>query len=143
MGINMGYPICRKNPVTNRMDYFGGVVNRAARIANSAYGGQILCDTSVYDALSSSFPAVFVNIGTHRYKGISELVTVYQVSSSELPNRTFPSLKDESATNDQQSSVWDRESQFLTSPSLSNAGLSDIENEEWSSAFSCTWPPIA
>lgn len=41
MGIHWGNPVCEMDPITRRMDYFGPMVNRAARVSGAADGGQI------------------------------------------------------------------------------------------------------
>ncbi|OCH91705.1 adenylate cyclase-like protein [Obba rivulosa] len=47
MGIHCGQPVCEPDPITHRMDYFGPMVNRSARINGSAAGGQIMCSADV------------------------------------------------------------------------------------------------
>ncbi|RUS20664.1 hypothetical protein BC937DRAFT_94676 [Endogone sp. FLAS-F59071] len=53
MGIHWGKPVCEVDPITNRMDYFGPVVNRASRICNVADGGQICVSSDVIAALQN------------------------------------------------------------------------------------------
>ena len=45
MGGHWGSPVCEVDPITRRMDYFGPMVNRAARISAVADGGQITIST--------------------------------------------------------------------------------------------------
>ncbi|KAJ7665868.1 hypothetical protein DFH06DRAFT_261547 [Mycena polygramma] len=47
MGIHCGAPLCETDPVTNRMDYFGPIINRSSRIEGSAAGGHIMCSSDV------------------------------------------------------------------------------------------------
>ncbi|KAK9702285.1 cysteinyl-tRNA synthetase [Basidiobolus ranarum] len=51
MGIHWGSPVCEADPITQRMDYFGPMVNRAARICNCADGGQIFVSSDVVTAI--------------------------------------------------------------------------------------------
>lgn len=39
MGLHCGNPSCEEDPTTGRMDYFGQMVNRAARVESVASGG--------------------------------------------------------------------------------------------------------
>jgi adenylate cyclase len=47
MGVHCGTPMCESDPSTGRMDYFGPIVIRAARISGNAAGGQIMCSAAV------------------------------------------------------------------------------------------------
>ena len=41
MGMHWGRPVCEQDPITRRMDYFGPMVNKSARVSAVADGGQI------------------------------------------------------------------------------------------------------
>jgi adenylate cyclase len=47
MGIHCGTPICELDITTHRMDYYGPMVNRSARVMASAAGGQIMVTADV------------------------------------------------------------------------------------------------
>lgn len=49
MGIHWGQPHCELDPITRRMDYFGPMVNRSARVESVAEGGQITASADVIE----------------------------------------------------------------------------------------------
>ncbi|KAJ1911112.1 cysteinyl-tRNA synthetase [Tieghemiomyces parasiticus] len=51
MGVHWGRPVCEEDPITRRMDYFGPMVNRSARICNAADGGQIYVSQDVVNEI--------------------------------------------------------------------------------------------
>eukprot|EP00741_Cyanophora_paradoxa_P004456 tig00000803_g4325.t1 len=51
MGCHTGEPSCEPDPTTRRMDYFGPMVNRAARVEGICHGGQITVSGSAMKAL--------------------------------------------------------------------------------------------
>ncbi|OBZ70825.1 Adenylate cyclase [Grifola frondosa] len=53
MGIHCGQPVCEPDPITHRMDYFGPMVNRAARVNGLAAGGQIMCSADVIKEINA------------------------------------------------------------------------------------------
>ncbi|MES1907562.1 MAG: hypothetical protein MHM6MM_000659 [Cercozoa sp. M6MM] len=100
MGIHVGEPNCRRNPVHKRMDYFGPDVNTAARVSDSAHGGQIVCTAGVLRQLEIEQdgleePIDISELGFYRYKGIADPLAIYQIAPRELSNRAFPALRAE------------------------------------------------
>ena len=70
-------------------DYFGTVLNRAARVMASGHGGQILVADSTATLLSG---VKLVNLGPRRLRDLPNPITVYQVQASGLAT-DFPPLR--------------------------------------------------
>ncbi|MFZ2955680.1 MAG: adenylate/guanylate cyclase domain-containing protein [Candidatus Ozemobacteraceae bacterium] len=97
MGIHTGVPDCKPDPKTRRMDYFGPMVNRAARVGGAAHGGQILVSGSVWERVATRLPQlgspVSSDLGEHRLKGLESLERLVMVLPASLAQRKFPSPK--------------------------------------------------
>eukprot|EP00475_Leptophrys_vorax_P022764 TRINITY_DN30983_c0_g1_i6.p1 TRINITY_DN30983_c0_g1~~TRINITY_DN30983_c0_g1_i6.p1 ORF type:complete len:282 (-),score=65.60 TRINITY_DN30983_c0_g1_i6:43-888(-) len=109
MGAHAGYSNCRRNPVTNRMDYFGPDINLSSRVSSSSHGGQVVCTQEVVDCLRTAerngsflknfskyeFPIIQECPGPYTFKGIGEPIKVFQVLLPQLKERAshFPDLK--------------------------------------------------
>ena len=88
----------KAHPVTGRADYFGSVVNLAARLASAAHGGQILFEGSPAALLHAedATSLVFHPLGRYKFKGITKHhgVAVVQAVSRDLEfmEREYPDL---------------------------------------------------
>eukprot|EP00993_Chasmostoma_nieuportense_P005987 NODE_65_length_3545_cov_17.143944_g60_i0.p1 GENE.NODE_65_length_3545_cov_17.143944_g60_i0~~NODE_65_length_3545_cov_17.143944_g60_i0.p1 ORF type:complete len:1163 (-),score=361.05 NODE_65_length_3545_cov_17.143944_g60_i0:57-3521(-) len=91
MGIHMGECHAVLDPITNRMDYFGPMVNKSSRVEAHANGG-IVCFTDeihevVVDHLDE-FPNVEIrSVGEFLLKGIAEPVNFHYMLQAELAER--------------------------------------------------------
>eukprot|EP00668_Euglena_longa_P037725 GGOE01048589.1.p1 GENE.GGOE01048589.1~~GGOE01048589.1.p1 ORF type:complete len:760 (-),score=228.21 GGOE01048589.1:750-2978(-) len=98
VGIHYGLGEVVLDPVTKGYDYYGTVVNTAARVEAVCHGGQIGITQAVYDALVGEFPGAAVkDLGEQQLRGLTEPVHLYQLLPSELSERTFPPLRLERA----------------------------------------------
>jgi predicted ATPase/class 3 adenylate cyclase len=70
-------------------DYFGAVLNRAARVMGAGHGGQILVADSTAALLSG---VDLINLGPHRLRDIPSPLTVFQLEAPGLP-KDFPPLR--------------------------------------------------
>jgi class 3 adenylate cyclase len=96
MGVHTGTPDCQPDPVTGRMDYFGRMVNRAARVGGVGHGGQLVVSQSTWEALGADGPrgsAAVENLGEHALKGLERREHLRQLLPASLAERTFPRLK--------------------------------------------------
>lgn len=92
IGMHTGAPIVDRHP-DGSLDYFGPVVNRAARVGGAGYGGQIVVSEATLTLAQSALPPEIAaeNLGRHRLKGVGE-ETLWQIGHPELTQR-FPPLK--------------------------------------------------
>lgn len=92
MGIHLGTPESRLNN-QGRMDYFGAVVNRAARLCAAGHGGQILVSEAVWEAIGPAQLGTAVDLGDHGLKGLSQSERITQLLPESLAERAFPALR--------------------------------------------------
>jgi predicted ATPase/class 3 adenylate cyclase len=78
-------------------DYFGPAVNRAARLLNVGWGGQILLTRQTAEMLvnQDGLPtgASLNDFGLHVLKGLDEPLHILGLVHSDLPIREFPALR--------------------------------------------------
>jgi len=94
IGIHSGEPFLGYD-ADGRVDYFGSMVSRAARVSQAGHGGQVLVSSAtremVRDALTTDFE--LVDLGKHQLRGLEEAVQLFEVHHPELPARTHPPLR--------------------------------------------------
>ncbi|MFQ5808458.1 MAG: adenylate/guanylate cyclase domain-containing protein [Armatimonadota bacterium] len=78
-----------------RPDYFGPMVNRAARVADAGHGGQMLLSAATHDIVHGALTAdmQLLDLGAHRLRGLDEPEHLFEVRHPELPIRHFPPLR--------------------------------------------------
>ena len=146
MGIHCGTPVCEMDLVSRRMDYYGPMVNRASRVANSAAGGQILLSSdalrevrveensldpqlvSTVDALQS-FEPEYINVGEKKLKGLE----IPEVMTAVYPQKLLGRLNVPTAAEQEKSAValtedaMEQPNEYDSPFECSGAGLSREE----------------
>eukprot|EP01065_Artemidia_motanka_P047583 TRINITY_DN7473_c3_g1_i1.p1 TRINITY_DN7473_c3_g1~~TRINITY_DN7473_c3_g1_i1.p1 ORF type:complete len:1548 (+),score=654.59 TRINITY_DN7473_c3_g1_i1:651-4646(+) len=89
MGVTTGEPDCEPDPVTGRMDYFGPVVNLAARISGQSRGGEIVAGMGAFSALErcGALPSPDVDaepLGARSLKGITRSEIMFSLVPQQL-----------------------------------------------------------
>jgi predicted ATPase/class 3 adenylate cyclase len=64
-------------------DYFGTAVNRAARLAAVAHGGQVICSSATAELVNSDMG--LVDLGEHRLRDLDRPLRVVQVGHGSFP----------------------------------------------------------
>jgi class 3 adenylate cyclase len=91
LGLHTGEPILATHP-NGKVDYLGPVVNRSARIMQSAHGGQIVIGSATRE-LVATLPsgAALIELGEHRLKGLGLPERLFQVNYDGV-HTNFPPL---------------------------------------------------
>nr|BAD20741.1 putative membrane-bound adenylyl cyclase [Euglena gracilis] len=100
VGIHFGLGDVVYDEVSKGYDYYGNVVNTAARIEALAHGGQIVVTESLLAALPTPLdPRVSrtVSLGTVPLRGVTAPPALVEVQMASLATRTFPPLRVEHA----------------------------------------------
>eukprot|EP00667_Euglena_gracilis_P000433 EG_transcript_433 len=95
IGIHFGLGDIRRDPLTQGYDYYGTVVNTAARIESVCHGGQIAVSQAVYAAVRGSITGVvWADLGPQPLRGLAEPLRLYQaLPVGPLASRKFPPLR--------------------------------------------------
>ena len=101
VGVHHGLGDIRKDPITQGYDYYGTVVNTAARVEGVGHGGQTLLTESAYEAaggqdcaaFGGSGGSVLIALGPQPLRGLDEPIKLYQIVPNALKNRRFPPLR--------------------------------------------------
>ncbi|CAD2216202.1 Adenylate and Guanylate cyclase catalytic domain/Domain of unknown function (DUF1935), putative [Angomonas deanei] len=92
VGVHTGLCECNFDDVVKGYDYYGTVVNTAARVESLGCGGQVLCTYATRDALKEEEMAQlhFTPLGPQYLRGVTDAVEMYQLDT--VDGRQFPEL---------------------------------------------------
>ena len=90
MGAHVGVPVERADPVTGRRDWFGTVVNRAARVSAMAHGGQVVVTDEVRRRV---LDVGWTPLGAHSADGLDAPLVVWQADPLGRAPGRFPPLR--------------------------------------------------
>jgi class 3 adenylate cyclase len=99
VGLHYGVGEIKFDTTTLGYDYYGTVVNTAARVEGVGHGGQVVITGPLYDALLGAdggfaVPgAAVTDMGLQRLRGLDDAVRLVQVLPLEYSDRAFPPLK--------------------------------------------------
>lgn len=97
MGIHYGTPVSERDPITRRMDYFGPMVNRTARISGTANGGQIAVSAEFLTVIRQleqqgevpTQPYVVEELGEMKLRGIENVEHIHILYPERLSGRSI------------------------------------------------------
>jgi adenylate cyclase len=85
MGIHCGSPLCEPDPITNRMDYFGPMVNRSARINGKAAGGQIMLSAAIVREINAKITETVSETEYSEFQPLQAINAIKEMGVSLVP----------------------------------------------------------
>jgi class 3 adenylate cyclase/ABC-type branched-subunit amino acid transport system substrate-binding protein len=103
VGVHTGFGSIKLDPVSQGYDYYGTVVNTAARVEGVGHGGQILLTRATYDAIIEGHHATdkqwldqetkLLELGPQPLRGLDAPVELLQLLPVEFAGRQFGPLR--------------------------------------------------
>jgi class 3 adenylate cyclase len=101
IGVHTGNGEIKLDPVSQGYDYYGTVVNTAARVEGVGHGGQVLFTRAAYEAVKAATNGDHLldtqthvsHLGAQPLRGLAESVDLVQVMPVEFGGRDFPPLR--------------------------------------------------
>lgn len=94
IGMHTGQPLVAYGS-DGRADYYGPVVNRAARVADAGHGGQVLLSSATAAAVATALPegTGLLSLGRYRLRGLDEPEEILQLTQAGAAVEQFPPLR--------------------------------------------------
>jgi class 3 adenylate cyclase/predicted ATPase len=91
IGAHVGPAIARPDHVTGRFDWLGPTVNRAARVAAAAHGGQLLVTQAVRERVAVE--GQWTCLGDHVLAGVPGTTRLWEALPLSFGRRSFPPVR--------------------------------------------------
>ncbi|CUG34590.1 receptor-type adenylate cyclase, putative [Bodo saltans] len=121
VGLHWGHGSIKLDQVSQGYDYYGTVVNTAARVEGIGNGGQVLITKDMYDELERAqfdFGGVELSsLGPQPLRGLDAPTPLYQLNPRILGTRTFNTLR-----LDVENAIEDESESTATAESISQTG---------------------
>eukprot|EP00744_Colponema_vietnamica_P003249 GILI01005006.1.p1 GENE.GILI01005006.1~~GILI01005006.1.p1 ORF type:complete len:1071 (+),score=200.31 GILI01005006.1:88-3213(+) len=97
VGVHYGFGNITKDPVSLGYDYYGTVVNTAARVEGVGHGGQVLLTDDAFQALDPAFveknTVQVIDLGLQPLRGLDDQVKLRQLTPMLFHERSYPPLR--------------------------------------------------
>ena len=93
VGMDYGFASVRLDPMSQGYDYYGNIVNTAARVEGVGHGGQTLITNNVRAVTNVTEGIIYIELGEQHLRGLTDAVVLIRLLPQTLASRTFPALR--------------------------------------------------